>query len=86
VKRKYLFLRLDSEGATTKFSDDLDEFYDFCHYSSLSDWTEHKKIIRKCFREDGKYEFVGNSISYYIFTDVEWDYSKLNELSVKNLK
>jgi hypothetical protein len=86
MKRNYLFLRLESEGATTKFSSDLNEFYDFCHYSSLSDWKEHKKIILKCFREDGKYEFVGNSVSYYIFLYPEWDYSKLSELSVEIVK
>jgi hypothetical protein len=48
AKDKYLFIRMDEVGVVTKLTANLDDFKVFCHYSDLSDWAEHKKLIKRC--------------------------------------
>jgi hypothetical protein len=68
----YLFVRLFETDATVKLSKDLDDFQNFCHYSSLSDWPSHKKIIADCLDKGGQYIFDGNDVHYYILTHPTW--------------
>ena len=64
--RKYLFIREFEGEIQKKVSTDLEEFKDFCHYSSLSDWAAHKKLIEQClFRSS--YVLDGNDVKYFIF-------------------
>lgn len=74
MKHKYLFIRLDDGGTTVKMSDNLDEFYSFCHYASLSDWNNHKKLIKKCIKDDNIYIFTGNDVWYYVIEHAFWPY------------
>lgn len=67
---EYLFVRTCEGEVIKKVSSDLDEFKDFCHYSSLSDWTEHKKLIEKCLKS-GRYAFTGNDVKYYVYNTKE---------------
>jgi len=70
---KYLFIRSDECGPTVKLADSLDEFKNFCHYSALSDWEDHKKVILQEFSEIGIYIFAGNDVHYYIIQHPMWE-------------
>jgi hypothetical protein len=63
---KFLFVRSFEGHLIKKKSNNLDEFKDFCHYASLSDWTKHRKIIEKCL-VNGNYVFTGNDVKYFVY-------------------
>ena len=79
---KYLFVRLDEEGAQVKLSEDLDEFKTFCHYASLSDWAHHKKIILDCLDRDTVYTFTANDTWYYVLAHNVWEICDLSKLKL----
>ena len=83
AKDKYLFIRMFEDGATTKLTDNLDDFKEFCHYSSLSSWDEHKKLIKKCLQKTCQYEFTGNDVWYYILSHPVWEIIPKSELTIK---
>lgn len=62
----YLFIREFEGDVLKKSSTDLEDFKEFCHYSSLSDWETHKKYIEKCLDNTGAYALTGNDVKYYI--------------------
>lgn len=64
---RYVFVRQDETGVRRIDSADLDEFKSFCHYTSLSDWEEHKELIKKCLKSSGVYAFTGNDVKYYVY-------------------
>jgi len=72
LKLKYLFIRLDETGVVTQESCDLDEFKQFCHYASLSDWDQHKNTILSCLNNYTCYEFNGNDVWYYVLQHPTW--------------
>ena len=82
-KYKYLFIQMFEDGVTTQLTDKLDDFRDFCHYCDLSDWNEHKKLIKKCLRKSCQYEFTGNDVWYYILTHPVWEIIPRAELTIK---
>ena len=82
-KNNYLFIRMDEEGAITKLTDNLDDFKSFCHYSSLSDWAGHKKLIKKCLQKTCMYEFTGNDVWYYILIHPTWEIIPKTALSIR---
>ena len=53
---------MDEVGVVTQLANNLDDFKSFCHYSCLSDWAEHKKLIKKCLQKTCQYEFTGNDV------------------------
>jgi hypothetical protein len=57
---------LDGEVIKQAISSNLEEFKAFCHYTSLSDWSKHKKLIEICLEKTGRYVFDGNDVKYYI--------------------
>lgn len=63
---KYLYIREFEDEVTRMTSNDLEEFKDFCHYASLSDWGKHKEFIERCLREGDTYSFIGNDVHYFI--------------------
>lgn len=81
-KDKYLFIRMDEEGVLTKLTADLDDFKLFCHYSALSDWSEHKKLIKKCLQKTCQYAFTGNDVWYYILNHPTWEDIPSYDLSI----
>jgi hypothetical protein len=64
---KYVFVREFEDTVERIDSADLEEFRTFCHYSSLSDWRQHKRLIKKCLQESGGYELTGNDVKYYVY-------------------
>jgi hypothetical protein len=64
---RYVFIREFENDRRRTDSADLEEFKNFCHYSSLSDWNEHKKLIEKCLEKSGSYELTGNDVKYYVY-------------------
>ena len=82
AKNKYLFIQMFEDGVTTQLTDNLDDFKEFCHYSSLSDWAEHKKLIKKCLRKSCQYEFTGNDVWYYILIHPTWESIPKAELTI----
>ena len=81
-KNNYLFIRMDETGAVTQLTADLDDFKVFCHYSGLSDWTAHKKLIKKCLQKACQYEFTGNDVWYYILFHPTWESIPRSELTI----
>lgn len=81
-RNNYLFIRMDEEGVLTKLTNNLDDFKSLCHYSSLSDWTEHKRLIKKCLQKTYQYEFTGNDIWYYILSHPTWEDIPNSELTL----
>ena len=69
----YLFIRADEGEAITKLTNSLDDFKEFCHYSSLSNWKSHKRHILKCLDSSGIYVFDGNDVHYYIIQHPMWE-------------
>jgi hypothetical protein len=63
---KYDFFRKCEGEVTQKSSNDLEEFKDFCHYSALSNWKNHKALIELCLKESGTYALTGNDVKYFI--------------------
>jgi hypothetical protein len=82
AKDKYLFIRMDEAGAVTQLTDNLDDFELFCHYSSLSDWSTHKKLIEKCLQKTRQYAFTGNDVWYYILIHPTWESIPSSELTI----
>jgi hypothetical protein len=82
VKDKYLFIRIDEAGVVTQLTDNLDDFKSFCHYSSLSDWTDHKKLIKKCIQKTCQYAFTGNDVWYYVLIHPTWKDIPSSELTI----
>lgn len=82
TKNKYLFIRMDEAGVVAQLTDSLDSFKSFCHYSSLSDWTEHKKLIKKCLQKASQYVFNGNDVWYYILTHPTWEDIPSSDLTI----
>ena len=82
AKDKYLFIRMDEAGVVTQLANSLDDFKSFCHYSCLSDWTEHKKLIKKCLQKTCQYEFTGNDVWYYILIHPTWEDIPSSELTI----
>ena len=80
---KYLFIRMDEEGVVTQLTADLDDFKSFCHYSDLSGWSDHKKLIKKCLQKTCQYEFTGNDVWYYILIHPTWESIPRAELMIK---
>jgi len=80
---KYLFLRFDEEGVTAKLTTQLDDFCDFCHYAKSSDRNELVKYIKREIKKTGRYDFVGNDISYYVMTYYAWGSFNIKELSIE---
>jgi hypothetical protein len=82
AKDKYLFIRMDEAGVVTQLANNLDDFKSFCHYSCLSDWAEHKKLIKKCLQKTCQYEFTGNDVWYYILIHPTWEDIPSSELTI----
>lgn len=82
AKNNYLFIRMDESGVVTKLTDNLNDFKEFCHYSSLSDWGDHKKFIKKCLQQTCQYEFTGNDTWYYILIHPTWELIPRSELTI----
>ena len=82
AKNNYLFIRMFEDGVTTQLTDNLDDFKEFCHYSSLSGWGEHKKLIKKCLQKTCQYEFTGNDVWYYILIHPTWELIPRSELTL----
>ena len=78
----YLFIRMDEAGTVTQLTDNLDDFKSFCHYSSLSDWTEHEKLIKKCLQKTCQYAFTGNDVWYYILIHPTWELIPNSDLTL----
>lgn len=83
TRDKYLFIRMDEAGVVTKLTANLDDFKLFCHYSSLSDWAEHKKLIKKCLQKTCQYEFTGNDVWYYVLNHPTWESIPISELTIR---
>lgn len=88
TKNKFLFIRMDETGVVTQLTANLDDFKAFCHYSSLSDWSEHKKLIKKCLQktchyETCHYEFTGNDVWYYVLSHPTWEDIPISELTIR---
>lgn len=79
---KYLFIRMDEAGVVTQLTANLDDFKSFCHYSSLSDWAEHKKFIKKCLQKTCQYAFTGNDVWYYILIHPVWECISSSDLTI----
>ena len=71
--KTYLFICADETETKVKLSEKLDDFKDFCHYTELSDWEEHKKYINKILDKSNIYVFNGNDVHYYIIIHPCWD-------------
>lgn len=82
AKDKYLFIRMDEAGVVTQLTANLDDFELFCHYSSLSDWSDHKKLIKKCLQKTCQYAFTGNDVWYYILLHPTWESIPSSELTI----
>jgi hypothetical protein len=82
AKDKYLFIRMDEAGVVTQLTANLDDFKLFCHYSSLSDWSDHKKLIKKCLQKTCQYAFTGNDVWYYILLHPTWESIPSSELTI----
>ena len=82
AKNSYLFIRMFEDGVATQLTDNLDDFKEFCHYCDLSDWTEHKKYIKKCLQKTCQYEFTGNDVWYYILIHPTWEFIPRSELTI----
>lgn len=80
---KYLFIKLDESGVDAKLTDNLEDFESFCHYSGLSDWSEHKKLIKKCLQTANQYIFTGNDVWYYVLSHPTWEFISSSELTIK---
>lgn len=82
AKYKYLFIRMDEDGVVTQLTADLNDFRSFCHYSGLSEWTEHAELIKKCLQKTCQYAFTGNDVWYYILIHPTWDDITSSELTI----
>lgn len=82
AKDKYLFIRMGEEGVVTQLTADLDDFKLFCHYCSLSDWSAHKKLIKKFLQKTCQYAFTGNDVWYYILLHPTWEDIPSSELTI----
>ena len=78
----YLFIRMDEAGVVTQLTDNLDDFKSFCHYSSLNDWPEHEKLIKKCLQKTCQYAFTGNDVWYYILIHPTWELIPSSDLTI----
>lgn len=81
-KNNYLFIRMFEDGVKTQLTDNLDDFKEFCHYGNLSDWSEHKKLIKKCLQKTCQYEFTGNDVWYYVLIHPTWELIPRSKLTI----
>jgi hypothetical protein len=72
----YAFLRIDESGMDTKLSKNLDEFQHFCHYTSLSGWIDHKRLIEESLKMNGIYWFNGNDVWYAVIQHCCWEFDE----------
>jgi len=59
-------VRYHEDDVQTLITKDLNDFKEFCHYSSLSDWKVHKETILSWTKEGQVYSFTGNDVQYYV--------------------
>jgi hypothetical protein len=72
-ENKYVFLKLDENGLTIKFSDDINEFKIWNHYGFEPE-PEHLAILEK----EGLVSWTGNDTWYYILQHDTWRYMNLD--------
>jgi hypothetical protein len=73
IENKYVFIKLDEEGVTICFSNNLDKFKKFNHYGFSPDLKDLETLKR-----EGVVGWTGNDTWYYIMQQDTWRYMNLD--------